>query len=198
MPLARLLNAATVEKKKCWCPNPAWRQVRAKTGVLARKRRIFAVWSPRWARALCLRKLQVVSPRRNVGTHRGYSTNWFPPLSPLPLRSRKIQWSGSERRNQWNTGDGNTARPAGRDSKREAGPIRFHPRHCTQRPNTRHKRLLRSRCSAPGKAWQVRANLTCSRPHPPTCARRVQVGNQAVSLWTVAALSKRACGTFVA
>ena len=40
-----------VEKKKCWCPNTAWRQVRAKTGVLAGERRIFAVRSPRWARA---------------------------------------------------------------------------------------------------------------------------------------------------
>ena len=41
----------TVQRENAWCPNPAWRQVRAKTGVLARKRRIFAVWSPRWARA---------------------------------------------------------------------------------------------------------------------------------------------------
>ena len=139
-----------VEKKKCWCPNPAWRQVRAKTGVLARKRRIFAVWSPRWARALCLRKLQVVSPRRYAGTHHGYESNWYPPLSPLPLRSHKIQRSGSGRRNQWNTGDGNTVRPAGRDSKREAEPVRFHPRFRTQRSNTRHKHLLRSRYSAPG------------------------------------------------
>ena len=126
--LAKKNAPCTVEEKAAWCPNPAWRQVWAKTGVLARKRRIFAVWSTRWARAPGLRKLQVVSPRRNVGTHRGYSTNWFPPLSPLPLRSRKIQRSGSERRNQWNTGDGNTARPAGRDSKRGAEPIRFAPR----------------------------------------------------------------------
>ena len=96
------------------------------------------------------RKLQVVSPRRNSGTYPGYSTNWFSLFFPLPLLSRKIQRSGSGRRNQWNTGDGNTARPAGRDSKREAGPVRFHPRHCTQRSNTRHKRLLRSRYSAPG------------------------------------------------
>ena len=107
-----------------------------------------AVWSPRWARAPCLRKLQVVSPRRYAGTHHGYESNWYPPLSPLPLRSHKIQRSGSGRRNQWNTGDGrsrsgilgatersealsarvNTARPAGRDSKREAEPIRFAPR----------------------------------------------------------------------
>ena len=131
VPQARLLNAATVQKKNAWCPNPAWRQVRAKTGVLARKRRIFAVWSPRWARALCLRKLQVVSPRRYAGTHHGYESNWYPPLSPLPLRSHKIQRSGSGRRNQWNTGDGNTARPAGRDSKREAEPIRPAPTICS-------------------------------------------------------------------
>ena len=147
-------------------------------------------------------------PRRRLACS---ATGGAAPLSPIldftpgdrtlvldPPAAVDYPRSGSGRRNQWNTGDGNTARPAGRDSKREAGPIRFHPRHCTQRPNTRHKRLLRSRRSAPGKAWQVRANLTCSRPHPPTCARRVQVGNQAVSLWTVAALSKRACGTFVA
>ena len=178
-----------VEKKSAWCPNPAWRQVWAKTGVLAGERRIFAVWSPRWARAPCLRKLQVVSPRRYAGTHHGYESNWYPPLSPLPLRSHKIQRSGSGRRNQWNTGDGrsrsgilgatersealsarvNTARRAGRDSKRGAGPVRFDSRSCTQGFNRRHKlysitAFQRTRIK-PGKSAPVAA---CHCPHPPT------------------------------
>ena len=65
-----------------------------------------------------------------------------------PNRFGNCPRSGSAKRNQWNTGDGrsrsgilgatersealsarvNTARPAGRDSKREAEPIRFAPR----------------------------------------------------------------------
>ena len=36
--------------------------------------------------------------------------------------------SGSGRRNQWNTGDGNTARPTERQRKEERKPIRFAPR----------------------------------------------------------------------
>ena len=75
-----------VEKKKCWCPNPAWRQVWAKTGVLARKRRIFAVWSPRWARASFFPNPPVVSPRRNVGSCPWCESNWLSLLFPLPLR----------------------------------------------------------------------------------------------------------------
>ena len=42
---------ARSKRKTLSCPNPAWRQVRAKTGVLAGERRIFAGWSLRWARA---------------------------------------------------------------------------------------------------------------------------------------------------
>ena len=89
-----------VEKKKCWCPNPAWRQVWAKTGVLAGRRRILAVWSPRWARARELRKPGVVSPRRNAGRFRGRESNWFPLLFPLPLRGILWKLSGSGKRSR--------------------------------------------------------------------------------------------------
>ena len=75
--LAKKNAPRPVEEKAAWCPNPAWRQVWAKTGVLAGERRMFADWSPGWARAPCLWKLQVVSPRRNAGTHPGCESNWL-------------------------------------------------------------------------------------------------------------------------
>ena len=76
----------TVEEKAAWCPNPAWRQVWAKTGVLAGERRIFADWSPHWARAGVLPNPPVFSPRRNGGSYPGCESNWLSLLFPLPLR----------------------------------------------------------------------------------------------------------------
>ena len=56
-----------------------------KDGVLARKRRIFADWSPGWARARFFSNPSVVSPRRNVGSCSGCESNWLSLLFPLPL-----------------------------------------------------------------------------------------------------------------
>ena len=75
--LAKKNAPCTVEEKAAWCPNPAWRQVWAKTGVLAGGRRIFADWSPRWARAGVLPNPPVFSPRRNGGTYPGCESNWL-------------------------------------------------------------------------------------------------------------------------
>ena len=95
------------------------------------------------------------------------------PLAALPLTDAAcpLRASGTRgRRNQWNTGDGNTGSAAARDSKREAGQMRS----CTPTNHrTRAAGICHQACTAPRRARRtVPVNPQAPSHADPRRARR--------------------------
>ena len=120
-------------------------------------------------------------PRQRVATAQ--------PLAALPLTDAAcpLRASGTRgRRNQWNTGDGNTGSAAARDSKRGAGQMRScTPTTSVPAPRESTAKSLRPPAAPVGRSSQTRRHHLTPTPVQQLCTHVQSCDQSVFSLWTV-------------